>query len=536
MWLKIIGIRPSEFNLVFKPGDNIWGLVTIKNIRTNGWFNKNLQLGYPDYQNLSLIPSVDWFHLILIKILTIFIENNFITFTVFMLIINTLTGISMYVASRYYLNVFYSLVFTSTIVLSPWRLERYLDHSLLANLTPLACSLILGNLLANQSMNRKTILNNYVYPILLIAIISTSGMYWIFLSTITLLIFLFANMNKLNIRIFALIVTFISSVGMSFGLNFLNYDKNVLQNFKRLTVESEIYGGKLQSLFLPSSNSGIDLFNLARQKINSAVSSSFEGNANLTIIGVLGSYLILFIIIVNLQHYECYKKFYQVRLLSITWFIVLLIFISSGFGTLFAYYISPQIRATGRFSIYLMIISSLIFLHFLQNIRIKGFKYLFSTIIIILSLLELNSSNYRVNTIDNILFEKEIQSFVNQIENESEGKCIIYQLPYSRFPENPQIHKLQDYELFWPYLFSENLVFSYGAVKGTDIENSKIINKIGDRYQNLKVISNYNFCGVLLDSRGFEDSDLVDLEMKLKSFTDGPLSSTSGRWKFYSLS
>jgi phosphoglycerol transferase len=535
MWLKIIGIRPSEFNLVFKPGDNIWSLVTIKNIRSNGWFNNNLQLGYPDYQNLSLVPSLDWFHLILIKILTIFIEDNFITFTIFILIINTLTGISMYVASRYYLNAFYSVAFTSTIVLSPWRFERYLDHSFLSNLTPLACSLILGNLLVNNSTKRKTILYYYLYPILLIVIISLSGMYWIFLSTITLLIFFFANTIKLNIRIFTLIATFVVSIGVSYGLNFFSYDQNVFQNFKRSTVESEIYGGKLQSLFLPSSNSGIDFFNLARQKLNSSVSSSFEGNANLTIIGVLGSYLIILIIIVNLQNYEYYKKFYQVRILVIIWFTVLLIFVSSGFGTLFAYYISPQIRATGRFSVYLMIISSLIFLYFLQNVKRKWLKYVFSPIVIVLTLFDLNSGNYRINTIENTLFEKEIQSFVNKIENESEEKCIIYQLPFSRFPENPQIHNLKDYELFWPYLFSENLVYSYGAVKGTDIENSKIINKIGDRYQNLKVISNYNFCGVLLDSRGFEDSDLVDLEMKLKSFTDGSIYSTSGRWKFYSL-
>jgi len=322
---------------------------------------------------------------------------------------------------------------------------------------------------------------------------------------------------------------------VSYGVNFLNYDQRVFQFFQRNPVESEIYGGKLLSIFLPSSNSGIESFSLARQRFNSVILTSFEGNANLTIIGVLGSYSVLFIFISYLYNNNYYKRFYQVRLLIITWFIVLLMFISSGFGTLFSYYISPQFRATGRFSVYLMIISSLVFLYFLQSIRINWLKNVLSFIIILLSFVEINSRNYRVDTIGNVVFEKEILSFVNQIESRSGGKCAIYQLPFARFPENPQVHKLQDYELFWPYLFSKSLSYSYGAVKGTDIENVKIIKKIGVDFQNLKALSDYNFCGVLIDSKGFDERQLSVFEREIKIFTDNSLISTSGRWKFYRL-
>jgi hypothetical protein len=254
VWLKIIGIRFSEFNLVYKPGDNLWTLVAIKNLRLEGWFQKNLFVGYPDGQDLSAIPTLDWFHLITLKIISYFIQNDFITFSIFVLIINTLTGIFMYLAARYYINAFYSIIFASIIVLSPWRFERFMEHTFLSNLTPLACSLIIGNLILKLGANKKISSLNYVYLLSLTMIIATSGMYWILLSTITILIHYSLNFRKIVRRNHIFAFLYILLISLSYGTNLLSRDDRVLEFFNRTPYESELYGGKLISLFLPSTN------------------------------------------------------------------------------------------------------------------------------------------------------------------------------------------------------------------------------------------------------------------------------------------
>jgi hypothetical protein len=535
VWLKIIGIRFSEFNLVYKPGDNLWTLVAIKNLRLEGWFQKNLFVGYPDGQDLSAIPTLDWFHLITLKIISYFIQNDFIIFSIFVLIINTLTGIFMYLAARYYINAFYSIIFASIIVLSPWRFERFIEHTFLSNLTPLACSLIIGNLIIKLGANKKISSLNYVYLLSLTIIIATSGMYWILLSTITILIHYSLNFRKIVRRNHIFAFLYILLISLSYGTNLLSHDDRVLEFFNRTPYESELYGGKLISLFLPSTNSGIDILAESRQKINSVLLMSFEGNPNLPVIGILGSFLMIFILLSSKSFPKLNMNFYQLRYLIIVWFITLLFFVSSGLGTLFSYYLSPQFRATGRFSIYLVIISTIILLHFVQNLSGKWIKNIALTGLIITSFFDLNSDSYRVDTISNSLQIKEIKSFTSQIESKAERNCKIYQLPYARFPENPKINKLSDYELFLPYLFSNSLIFSYGAVKGADVESVKLRQQVGSEFSNLKALKEYDYCGILVDYNGIEDSDLKGLEIALKNSSQLFISSTSNRWKFYTL-
>jgi phosphoglycerol transferase len=69
----------------------------------------------------------------------------------------------------------------------------------------------------------------------------------------------------------------------------------------------------------------------------------------------------------------------------------------------------------------------------------------------------------RQQATDRFLLDKE---FFPEMERRLPDGAMVFQFPVHGFPENGPVHQMGDYEHFRPYLYTKNLRFSYGTVKG----------------------------------------------------------------------
>lgn len=96
-------------------------------------------------------------------------------------------------------------------------------------------------------------------------------------------------------------------------------------------------------------------------------------------------------------------------------------------------------------------------------------------------------------------------AFTREVEAALPRGAMVFQLPVIGFPETGPRVRLQDYELFTPYLHSEHLRFSYGAAKfrarsrwQRDLENAPVETLVPR-------LERYGFAALHINRRGYED-------------------------------
>lgn len=83
--------------------------------------------------------------------------------------------------------------------------------------------------------------------------------------------------------------------------------------------------------------------------------------------------------------------------------------------------------------------------------------------------------------------------------------AMIFQLPVVGFPEERPPHQLGDYELFRPYLMTETLRFSYGAVKYRARSRWQQEVEAAPAETMVRRLESYGFSALYLNRRGFAD-------------------------------
>ena len=124
--------------------------------------------------------------------------------------------------------------------------------------------------------------------------------------------------------------------------------------------------------------------------------------------------------------------------------------------------------------------------------------------------------------------------FVSALEDRLPSGAMVFQLPYSRFPEAPPIFRMADYDLFRGYLHSHDLRWSYGHTKGRgDDPNVPISSE--KTPQMVRDLKGEGFAGIYVDRFAYTDGATA-LEKELAAATGAkPLVSRDGRLSFFPL-
>ena len=199
--------------------------------------------------------------------------------------------------------------------------------------------------------------------------------------------------------------------------------------------------------------------------------SLFKGEFWSPYLGIIGSICFLFLII----HSSIRLLKGNFKAISIHYFYsiwIILFSLVGGINLLIGTIGFTWLRATNRFSIFLLIIGLIYTLRYLsKNLSIA--KIIFISILgVLITYIEFihprltyerdhlkNSYNFVKQEISDD--KKLVEAIEQKVPN---GK--VFQLPVTTFPEFGFSHKMPDYEHLRPFLHAESLSFSYGQVRG----------------------------------------------------------------------
>jgi hypothetical protein len=98
------------------------------------------------------------------------------------------------------------------------------------------------------------------------------------------------------------------------------------------------------------------------------------------------------------------------------------------------------------------------------------------------------------------------QAFGSQLESKLPHDAALFQLPVVDAPEAPPVNKMQDYEHFRPYLWTQTLRFSYGTDKGREREGwQRHVERLIPK-EMVQYLSLHGFDGIVINRRGFRDN------------------------------
>ena len=531
------------------------------------------------------------FHFFLIKFISLFNSNIFFVYNFYFLFKFILTSlISSLVFKKIGLNNMANFFCTVIFVFAPYAFTRFLGHYLLG----IYFSVPLGFLLIFYSFNlnySKFSLKkcDWIFIILSILVVSTAGIYYayftcFFLLTTQLMIFFNrppCNNNIINLSPLIIILSIVSILFIN-ALDIINYKlENGSNSFvgSRPVTESDLFGLKFIGLLSPVSNHIISSFAYIKNYWNSLPLTVENSMTSLGFISSLGFLILLIWPLLNINFFS-EKKFEKisknklilflgikkenVKLLTFQSIIsyVALIFANIGGFSFFIMFFFSNIRAYNRISIFIAFFSILTIGILLSSILKKNLKLkkngLLAILLIItflaLGLFDQIGKRGPLQQLHPDFYSD--QSFFKKIDKSLPKGSMVFQLPVMPFPEHPPMSKMLDYDHLRAYVHSENIHWSYPAMRGRntlnwqiDITETPIITQIDQIYLNQwknyhknipieKIINNlsaYGFKGIYIDRFGFEDNGIAiekALNEKLKS---KPIISDNQRMSFYLL-
>lgn len=330
----------------------------------------------------------------------------------------------------------------------------------------------------------------------------------------------------------------------------LNITPNLLygrrETAARPTADAETYGLKIAQLLLPTGGHRVPRLAELKAEYNNGPLVNENDTATLGIVGAMGFLFLLGwmgfrLMRADVQWFDSRERelLDGAALLTLT---ATLVGTIGGFGSLFALLVNAQFRSYNRISVYiaflsLLAIAILIDRFMRTRVRTMRGRFLFCgalLILVVCGILDqttpLPAARYRSAQVS---FEQD-ERFVHNVEAVVPPRAMIFQLPYMPFPETGGVNKMTTYDLARGYLHSENLRWSYAAMKG----------EAGDAWQQaitsmpvadmVKAIVGAGFSGIYLDRFGYADNG-VQIERDLSQIlNEGPLVANP-RLVFFSL-
>jgi len=94
-------------------------------------------------------------------------------------------------------------------------------------------------------------------------------------------------------------------------------------------------------------------------------------------------------------------------------------------------------------------------------------------------------------------------AFFREIQNRMPPGAMIFNLPYAGFPETPEVYLLRPYENVRGYLHTDGLFWSYGAIKGREVDAWQREVSYSPPDELIRRVVVRGFDGLLIDRRGY---------------------------------
>ncbi len=526
-------------------GDALLHAMFIKGIVDNGWYWQNPRLGAPGGLQMYDFPAVDNSAAVIIALVGLFTKHPFLVLNIFYLLTFPLVTLSALFVFRQ-LNLSYAVALFGSLLYTflPYHFMRGESHLFLSAyyFIPLVV-LVLVWVASDQLTNWRS--RKFILSVVVCVLVGSNSVYYPFFACFLLLIAgLSAALVKRSLRPLAPAMLL---VAVTFAVVVINFAPSVVYLYKhgdahvadRSLAGPEIYSLKISQLLLPITGHRVARLNSIKTLYNRNTNVTESDAAALGFVGSIG----FLVLLAQLFFRRSERNTLLADLGILNLFAVLLATIG-GFGSLFALFVSPAIRSYNRISVFIAFFSLLavaIGIEWFYERRVKTGAarivfYVVVGVMCVAALLDQTSRGY-IPQYAQIKSEFESdRNFVGGIAATLPQGASVFHLPYIPFPEYPGVEKMVDYDHLRGYLHSQNLRWSYGAIK----------NRSGDRRlkqiaalpvdEMCETLALAGFSGVYIDRNGYDDDSLAALESQLRDALQiAPVVSENGRLIFYNL-
>lgn len=499
-------LRNNDLTIPFTyVGDSALNLVEIKGTIEHGWYLFNPSMGAPYGQYMQDFTQSDIFSFLIIKSFALFTNNPGLIMNLFYLLTYPLTVLtSLYVMRNIKLSAPISILGSLLYTFLPYHYLRGELHLFLAAYYVIPLIILVIFWIWDDEWNKK----KYIISILIMAIVASSGIYYAFFACLFMaLVGLIQLYNHKKVKylypslilIATILVVGVINVSPTLIYN-MTHGSNAMVA-QRSYIESEIYGLKLTNLLLPVDGHNNLMLRNFKALYNAAAPLTNENSiASLGVIGSIG-FIVLTLSLFIKHTNETIKK---LSILNICSFILASI---GGVGTFIAILFIPSIRGYNRISVFIAYFSILGICIIIDKIKIK-YKYVIALALLVIGLYDQVGINFKIQNDYTLSLYTIDEHFTQDIENIVPVNSMIFQLPYMPFPENGPINNMADYDQARPYIHSNTLKWSYGAMKGR--EGDAKIKALAEMPvdEMIKELKNNGYAGIYLDRNGFIDKNI----------------------------
>jgi hypothetical protein len=572
--LLVLEIWRASFNAPFAyRDDSILNLMVVKGVLENGWYLENSRLGAPLGQELYDFPVVSGDHLnvVIFKLLGLVSDEPAAVVNLFFLLTFPLVALTAFlVMRRLGISAGAALVCSALYALLPYHFLRGETHLFLSAYyaVPLAAYLILAVLTGEPLFVRRSGTRTGVLAFassrtlatlgICLVVAAASGSFYyagfsiMLLGTATLLRFAVeprARVLATGGGVAAIILTLsVISTAPTLAYHFEHGGNPAVGH--RQPFESEYYSLRLTQLILPldshrfepfanmrktydrwSGSTGIDITEAALAALGTIGSLGFLGLIGLTLASVLGG--------------TRTRSPPLLRAAGVATIVAFLIATMGGFSSLVGM-VYPQLRAWNRLSIFIAFFvlvavgAALDRTGRLLSAR-HGGRTIFAgvlSVVFVLGVLDQTSAGYAPAYEETARLYGRDRAFVRSIERQLPGEAAVFELPYASFPEftPPPPGRTVVYDLLRPYVHSERLRWSFGAMRGRPADWAA---RLADKplSEVVPLASAAGFDGIYVDRFGYSDDATADtVEQELTEIVGvQPVRNEDGRQLFFDL-
>jgi phosphoglycerol transferase len=523
--------------------DNVIMAMYIKAVVQDGWPTAISHLSAPfSYAGAAfpLLTSVDW---AIIKVMSLFSHEPGLLLNAFWLFTAVASALSFAYAA-YQIGVRPLLAFAGGVLYAylPFALLRNVHHlNLVYYLVPLLCLLAVVIASAGQGVRDR----RQATRIGLVAC-ALQGFNYVYFSFFAVLLFMFAAIIALRrdrIRALGLPMLAASIVTVATAINLIPAWQSWQQDGKPVDMgyknaaEAEVYGAKLRKMIMPHpDNAFTPLGWLARKNAEANFPLENENTtARLGPFGAAGLLLVLIVLMRRQVRPEIEPPLGTVPSLSLAVFLLITV---GGFGALINLATVPDIRAYGRFSVYMSFFVMVAAALWMGNQRGKWrhASLAAALVLAVFSLYDqLLDTRYIVAAMKkNVAAANDERGAVERMEAVLPRGTAVLELPFTGYPPISVHHTMLSYDHGKPYLWSQHLRWSWPSFSQRHRAwQTRMEGQQGSKLVDAAVLS--GFGAIWVDSHAYPDGGAAVLD-QLASAGAKPIDTASKRYRALDLS
>jgi phosphoglycerol transferase len=542
--LRLLGVSlrtPFVYN-----GDALISLVWVQNLLDDGWYDHNPRAGAPYGMDLRDFPASEAVHFALLKALGLGSRNVFRVANAFYLLtypLATLTAVFAF--RRLGLSALPSLVGGLLFAFLPFHLYRGVVHLFLSGYYVVPLALLTAVWLGQGALVGW---RPWLLALVAAALSSSGGVYYAFFSCF---FFLLAALGcclrerRWQPLLPGLLLAGVVSLGVLANilpaLLFAREQGVNRQVAHRMAGEADTYGLNLAQLVLPRSDHRLEAVRDWKARYTSAPGRPLPNDfrSSLGIVGSVGLALVIGWTLFGRRGREEDERIPILGGLAVGGILLATI---GGLGSIFAFAVSPQIRAYDRTSVFLAFLALGGVVCLLDRLLARARSPLSRCGAVGLCagtlLFGLWDQTAPIDVPDYAALHAaaaDDAAFGAALEQALPPGSLVFQLPAVSFPEAPSVLGTAEYDHLRLLLHTRTLCFSHGAVRGRygAARIAAVAALPPERL--LPCITAMGYTGLHIDRAGYPDQ-ARGLESRLRQLLNAdPIVSANGRDLFFAL-